>query len=57
MSNYVSIIMTRNQWCSGKFSLVGTLAWYYGYIPIVIGGGGCLNELSRVKKSMFKHGG
>ena len=29
------------QWCCGKFSLVGTLAWHYMVTyPIVIGGGG-----------------
>ena len=30
------------QWCSGKFSLVGTLAWHYGHIPYRYqsGGGG-----------------
>ena len=29
-----------NQWCSGKCSLVGTLAWHYGHIPYRYGGGG-----------------
>ena len=24
---------SHTQWCSGKFSLVGTLAWHYGHIP------------------------
>ena len=24
---------TQEQWCSGKFSLVGTLAGHYGHIP------------------------
>ena len=41
---------TTTQWCSEKFSLVGTLAWHipYGYRE----GGGvgvCLNELSFIK--------
>ena len=29
------------QWCSGKFSIVGTLAWHYGHIPYRywVGGG------------------
>ena len=37
--------------CSGKFSLVGTLAWHYGHISYRYRGGGrgCMNELSRVK--------
>ena len=29
----VNIALGRNQWCNGKFSLVGTLAWHYGHIP------------------------
>ena len=30
------------QWCSGKFALVGTLAWHYDHIPYGYprGGGG-----------------
>ena len=28
------------QWCSGKFSLVGTLTWHYGHIPNRYRGGG-----------------
>ena len=28
------------QWCSGKFSLVGTRAWPYGHIPCCYRGGG-----------------
>ena len=28
------------QWCSGKFSLVGTLAWHYGHLPYRYRGGG-----------------
>ena len=28
------------QWCSGKFSFVGTLAWYYRYRGEENGGGG-----------------
>ena len=28
------------QWCSGKFSLVGTLTWHYGHIPYRYQGGG-----------------
>ena len=38
------------QWCSGKFSLVGTLAWHHGHIPYRYRGeGGCLNEWSFIK--------
>ena len=39
------------QWCSGKFSLVGTLTWHYGHIPYCYrgGGGGCLNKWSFFK--------
>ena len=29
-----------NQWCSGKFSLVRTLAWHYGHISYRYRGGG-----------------
>ena len=38
----------RTQWCSGKFALVGTLAWHYDHIPYGYprGGGGVLNESS-----------
>ena len=45
------------QWCSGKFSLVGTLAWqYYGHTPYHYGEGGgggvgCLNEWFCIKKN------
>ena len=31
---------TGGQWCSGKFSLVGTLAWHYGRISYRYRGGG-----------------
>ena len=44
--------LRSHQWCSGKTSLVGTLAWHdYGHISYRYrgGGGGGLNELSRVK--------
>ena len=37
------------QWCSGKFSLVGTLTWHYGHIPYRYRGWGCLNEWSFIK--------
>ena len=33
-------IMSGWQWCSGKFSLVGTLAWHYCHIPYRYRGGG-----------------
>ena len=32
------------QWCSGKFSLVGTLAWHYGHISYRYRGGGGVPE-------------
>ena len=42
-----------SQWCSGKFALVGTLAWHYDHIPYGYrwggGGGGFLNEWSFFK--------
>ena len=38
------------QWCSRKFSLVGTLAWHYDRE----GGGARMNYQGY--KSMFKHG-
>ena len=39
------------QWCSGNFSLVGTLTWHYGHIHYHYwgGGGGCLNKWSFFK--------
>ena len=33
-------LASYNQWCSGKFSLVGTLAWHSGHIPYRYRGGG-----------------
>ena len=39
-SNNVAVLQMYKQWCSGEFSLVGTLAWYYGHIPYRYGGGG-----------------
>ena len=44
------VCATTFQWCSGKFSLVGTLAGHYGHIPYRYRGGGGY-------KSMFKHWG
>ena len=29
----IKIIMFGDQWCSGKSSLVGTLAWHYDHMP------------------------
>ena len=38
---------TSQQWCSGKISLVGTLAWRYSHIPFRYrwGGGGCARNM------------
>ena len=33
-----------NQWCSGNFSLVGTLTWHYGHIHYHYRGGGGVPE-------------
>ena len=43
--------ITLEQWCSGKFFLVGTLALHYGRKPYRGGGGGrrCLNEWPFIK--------
>ena len=50
---YLHTRSTSYQWCSGKFALVGTLAWHYDHIPYgyLRGGGVFLNEssFSRVK--------
>ena len=43
-------------WCSGKFSLVGTLAWHMVTYSIVLGGGGGNGHFSRVKIHV-QHGG
>ena len=54
------IVIIQIQWCSGKFSLVGTLAWHYGHISYRYrggGGGGFMNELSRVKIHVQTWGG
>ena len=37
----INIPLQCEQWCSGKLSLVGTLAWqYYGHTLSLWGGGG-----------------
>ena len=53
---YSTSEMSNTQWCSGKFALVGTLAWHYNHIPYdyLSGGGGgggwgFLNESSFFK--------
>ena len=45
MVNFYQIFMVCKQ-CSGKFSLVGTLAGHMVTYPIVIGGGGGTNLCS-----------
>ena len=49
----LTVSLHVSQWCSGKFALVGTLAWHYDHMPYGYlwgwGGGGFLNELSIFK--------
>ena len=58
----LKLMFLYTQWCSGKFSLVGTLTWHYGHIPYRYrggkGGGGCLNEWSFFKgKNLYSNRG
>ena len=55
LSIYLSIYPI--QWCSGKFSLVGMLAWHYGHIPYRYqsgGGGGVVNSRVCSFEKIFK---
>ena len=47
----VTVERRHSQWCSGEFSLVGTLTWHYGHIPYRYQGGGgwYLNKWSFMK--------
>ena len=38
------VLCTQWQWCSGKITLVGTLAWHYGHISYRYRGGGGVPE-------------